>query len=619
MYGIRSLAESCRRFTPVLLLLGAAGLAQESQPAERRLTGQVLNHMGGGIANAGVQVTFVPGDDSPKHHVESTKTDELGDFAVPLPADFAGRAVVQVSLTGYTTHEQDLPIDPHAESPFAYAELEGAGSVEGVVRRAETQQPVAGAHVVVSDGFKDWEADTTEDGRFRVEKLPPAELRIIVTADGFAEHRQTLTPETRDAPLTIDLGPEWIAEVRVVDHAGTAVPDAVIDAAYSDNTQLRDALTDSAGVAKFTGLPPTIDGLALRVQHPDFATMTEYDVRVDRPAEGAFASVTVTLERGAIVAGRVVDAASEEPIAMARVTVGAAMSPGAPMAWTDDEGRFEVTGAAAGERVVTVHAPSLSPTASRAVLKSGERSEINFALQAGRTVRGRVTNDADEPVERATVVIDNWQGFETLGLKSMTNASGEFAIENAPMDAFSIAAFAMGCEPVTLDVPAETGPLKIVLHGVKPAAPPLAVGASAPDFSLTATNGTRVALSEMRGKYVFLDFWATWCGPCVVELPHVRELYDATKSRPDLIIVGVSLDSDRKALDRFVKEKKIDWLQVFEDGGAAKAADAFGVRAIPATFLIGPDGTVIASGLRGPSMKETVIRHLDARTRADGT
>jgi peroxiredoxin len=233
-------------------------------------------------------------------------------------------------------------------------------------------------------------------------------------------------------------------------------------------------------------------------------------------------------------------------------------------------------------------------------------------------VRGRVTDDGDQPVERATVLIEKWQGVETLGLKTMTDAGGEFVIEHAPSDAFSIVAFARGYEPSALDVPADGGPLKVVLHGRKPPSPPLGVGAQAPDFALTATDGTRIVLAELRGKFVFLDFWATWCGPCVVELPHVRELHEAIKARSDILVVGVSLDSDRKALDRFVTEKKLAWLQVFGEGGAEKAADEFGVSSIPATFLIGPNGKIVAAGLRGPSLKEHVLRLLNETPATDG-
>lgn len=594
------------------------GDAQKSQPAGPQLTGQVLNHMGSGLRGAAVRVTFSTTSDAGKTRVETATTDELGDFAVPLPEDFAGTAHVVVSLDGYTTSEQEIKVDGTAAAPFAYAELEGAGAASGIVQRQETHEPIAGAHVVFSDGFKDWEADTDEEGRFAVEKLPPGELRIVVTADGFAEFREEVGADRRSAPLTIELGPEWVAEIHVVDGEKQPVADAVVEALYSDNSQMRDTLTDAAGLARFGGLPPTIEGVSIRVQHPDYAAMTEFDILVDRPTDGPLASTTVTLERGATLVGRVTNAATREPIAMARVTVGEVMSPGAPMAWTDDEGRFEVTGVASGERVVTVHAPELAPAATRVSVASGEKAELSFALQSGRSVRGRVIDEADKPVERATVVLEKWHEFETLGLKAMTDETGDFVIENAPTDAFSIATFAPGYEPTTLDVPADGEDLKVVLKAAKPPPPPLAEGADAPDVAMTTTDGTDVSLAKLRGKFVFLDFWATWCGPCVMEIPNVRALHEATKSRTDFVMIGISLDRDRKALDRCVRDKHIDWPQVFGDGGAERAADAFGVHAIPSTFLIGPDGKIVAVGLGGTSMRGEVIRRLDARTDGAG-
>lgn len=588
--------------------------AAESAP---RLAGQVLNHMGGGIKGAAVQVRFGPANADAGPRVETSTTDGLGDFSVPVPTDYSGKVTVIITLDGYTPHEQEIEIRP-SSAPFAFAELEGAGSASGLVRRAETEAPIAGAHVVFSDGFKDWDARTDEAGNFDVGKLPPTELQLVVTADGFAEHRQDVSLEAREQRITVELGPEWVAEIRVVDGEKQPVADAVVEAIYSDNSQMRDMLTDASGLARFVGLPPQIEGLGVRVQHPDYASMTEFDVRVAQPTDGPVVTETVTLERGGIVRGRVTNASTGDPIMMARVRVGATMSDGAPMAWTDDEGRFEVTGVAAGRRVVTVHSPELAPTATHVDVLSGESSNVDFALEAGRAVRGRVTNPEGTAVGRATVMIASWRGFESLGLKAMTDDEGNFVIEDAPKDAFTVVAFAPGCEPAERDVPENAGPIELTLAGVKEPAPPLADGAVAPAVTMTATDGTDVSLAKLRGKFVFLDFWATWCGPCVVEMPNVAALHEATKARSDFVLIGVSLDSNRAALDKFVKEKGVGWLQVFGDGGAEAAAAAFGVRAIPATFLIGPDGNVIATSFHGSSMRENVLQRLSEHSNVDG-
>jgi thiol-disulfide isomerase/thioredoxin len=128
---------------------------------------------------------------------------------------------------------------------------------------------------------------------------------------------------------------------------------------------------------------------------------------------------------------------------------------------------------------------------------------------------------------------------------------------------------------------------------------------------MTATDGTKYVLSQLRGKYVFIDCWATWCGPCVGEIPNVKALHAATKGRDDFVLLGVSLDRDKKALDDGLKRHGIEWPQVFgSDSGAEEVFEALEGTGIPYTCLIGPDGKMIAQHLRGQGLKDAVLKHL---------
>jgi thiol-disulfide isomerase/thioredoxin len=113
------------------------------------------------------------------------------------------------------------------------------------------------------------------------------------------------------------------------------------------------------------------------------------------------------------------------------------------------------------------------------------------------------------------------------------------------------------------------------------------------DIRFTATNGKEVDLSKMKGKVVLIDFWATWCGPCVAALPDVLEVY---KKHHDegFEIVGISLDENRSELENFVKDRGMDWPQYF-DGKRWKndLAVRFGVQAIPAQWLVDKNGNVV--------------------------
>jgi peroxiredoxin len=137
-----------------------------------------------------------------------------------------------------------------------------------------------------------------------------------------------------------------------------------------------------------------------------------------------------------------------------------------------------------------------------------------------------------------------------------------------------------------------------------------AVGTEFPAFKETATDGTTVDLAAYRGKIVLLDFWATWCGPCVDELPHVKAAYEKYHDK-GFEIIGVSLDKDGDKLAAFTKEKQMPWPQVFDGKGwQSKLAQAYGIRGIPATFLLDREGKVAAKNLRGEQLSKKVAELL---------
>ena len=122
--------------------------------------------------------------------------------------------------------------------------------------------------------------------------------------------------------------------------------------------------------------------------------------------------------------------------------------------------------------------------------------------------------------------------------------------------------------------------------------------------------GAPIRLEDLRGKYVLVDFWATWCAPCVVELPRLQAAY-AKYHAKGFEVVAVSLDETRSAVVDFVKARKLPWKQVHNATGNGDLGEAFGVKNIPATFLIDPKGTIIRRELRGQALDkalETLIR-----------
>jgi peroxiredoxin len=158
------------------------------------------------------------------------------------------------------------------------------------------------------------------------------------------------------------------------------------------------------------------------------------------------------------------------------------------------------------------------------------------------------------------------------------------------------------------DVPFDIG--KVMLK----AAVDLKAGDVAPDFSVKTIDGQPFKLSDFRGKYVLLDFWATWCGPCVEEMPNLKTTYDTFGKDARFVMISLSLDPNRASPEKFVKDNGIGWTQVFlGEWSKDVVTPNYGVFGIPTIFLIGPDGKVLAADLQGPTIKEAVAAALASK------
>ena len=138
----------------------------------------------------------------------------------------------------------------------------------------------------------------------------------------------------------------------------------------------------------------------------------------------------------------------------------------------------------------------------------------------------------------------------------------------------------------------------------------VAIGQVAPDFTLNTPEGTPLSLSSLKGKVVVIDFWASWCGPCRRENPHMVELYKELSPK-GVEFLGVSLDKDEAKWLKAIEDDGLIWKHVsdlkFWNSAAAKL---YGVNSIPCTYLIDQNGTIVAKKVFGDELKVEIEKLL---------
>jgi thiol-disulfide isomerase/thioredoxin len=245
-------------------------------------------------------------------------------------------------------------------------------------------------------------------------------------------------------------------------------------------------------------------------------------------------------------------------------------------------------------------------------------------MAPARVINGRVTDADGKALAEVYVRATRWAGNDTLGLQAMTNAEGRFALIDAPNDSFELSLYARGFKPLldqTVARDRDTYTFELTpdprASGDGPATAGLAVGSDAPELKLTTLDGKTITSADLRGKVVLLDFWATWCGPCVGLIPHMAGIHKTYKSHDDFVMISLSAESDVARVRAMVAAQHMTWNQVAGDAsGAPQAFDHFQVTAIPAVFLIDREGKIAAAEVGGASFTDTIEKLLATKSKS---
>lgn len=136
------------------------------------------------------------------------------------------------------------------------------------------------------------------------------------------------------------------------------------------------------------------------------------------------------------------------------------------------------------------------------------------------------------------------------------------------------------------------------------------IGGSAYDFTAIDEQGKTVRLSDFKGKYVLLDFWASWCGPCKLEIRKLKTVYPNYEDK-DIVFISLSVDDTKADWDKGLKSEQIPWIVLWDkDGGGlvkTKLKDEYGFKSIPFVVLIDREGNIVARNLRGTAVEKALL------------
>ncbi len=630
-------------------------------PAPHQLSGRVVDGHGNSIAQAHLVVSWSgPGASAPRSRgseaiAREFTTDSDGRF---IWNDAPGDGVrAEVWAAGYLS--KGVPLTLGADNRIV---LVKTTTLKGKVVDAETGAPISQfslAHAAIWNPGERliWQRSSTPSMNDRAKKAPGAfeytfgrtahRYLVRVEAEGYlpadselfeptGASREYTFRLTRAEPIRgILLNPDGSPAREGIVYLVPAGDSANLSNGDLDEYRRKGAIQANLSSGGRFSLPPQKeDYLLLVLADAGFAIVH----RRDLPREN-----TLHLQPWARVSGTVLmgtrPAAKLDLFAQSN-SEDLPMNPDEPRIFpqyrvaTDADGRFLFPRLMPGRYDIVRRVPNgvrriaLVNMATLDVV-AGQSYDLKIG-GSGRPVTGRLALPANVPwmVRKAAIEPSTATG-KPVQLGVQLSVDGRFRAENIKPGDYRLRVSIH--EPPSLDqcgwgrligefsraftvppIPGTVSDDPLDLGTLEPAslnAHPLHIGDAAPGFTVKTLDGKDLALADLKGKFVLLDFWATWCAPCVGEIPNLKAVHDAFAADPRFAMVSLSLDDQSTDVRFFIDAQKLNWTQGFL-GPESPIATAYDATAIPATFLIGPDGKILAKDLRGERLKTAIAEAL---------
>ncbi len=323
------------------------------------------------------------------------------------------------------------------------------GVLEFQVIRRKTQEPIAGVNLVIQVGSDSTGDLTDAQGRCRITygPKPPDYLSVRASKEGLVPMRVAWRPREMRTPIpqsyTLVMEPGTSIGGIIQDESGQPIAGGTVYLLVPGGTGYEvervsvwdhPVTTDAGGRWRCDIMPEKLADVWMRLEHADYVSDEMYGATPKPPMERLRDMTGVmVMKKGCTVAGRVLDVEGK-PIQWATVAQGAdRFGSDYPSMQTDGEGRFEFRHARPGQMVLTVQVGGYAPDLKQILVREGAEP-VEFRLERGHTLRGRVVDRAGQPVAGAFVAADTWRGYRSLRWRANTDAQGRFQWDDAPRD-----------------------------------------------------------------------------------------------------------------------------------------------------------------------------------------